>query len=85
MDLHILSDLSKNNKPIIMKRKTKLIILPLFIAIAISFKLLLKEGYVLIDGEFMNLMAGFFIGVGLGLLIELVFGKSNKKKEAHAD
>ncbi|PXY03081.1 hypothetical protein DF185_03040 [Marinifilum breve] len=63
-----------------MKIKNKLIISPLFIALGILSKLLLKEGYILIDEEIMNLIAGFFLGGGIGFLIESIWTKLGKKK-----
>ncbi|MCY1636257.1 hypothetical protein [Marinifilum sp. D737] len=65
-----------------MKIKNKLIISPLFIALGILSKLLLKEGYILVDEEIMNFLAGFFLGVGIGFLIESIWNKFRPKKEA---
>ncbi|NOU59143.1 hypothetical protein [Marinifilum caeruleilacunae] len=65
-----------------MKIKNKLIISPLFIALGILSKLLLKNGYILIDEEIMNFFAGFFLGVGIGFLIESIWSRFSKKREA---
>jgi hypothetical protein len=45
-------------------------------------KLLLKNGYILIDEEIMNFFAGFFLGVGIGFLIESIWSRFSKKREA---
>ncbi|MDQ2178876.1 hypothetical protein [Marinifilum sp. D714] len=61
--------------------KNKLIISPLFIALGILIKFLLKEGHILIDEEIMNFLAGFFLGVGIGFLIESIWTRFGKKKK----